>query len=124
MDIGWKNQGSYSFSSCKAKSHIVLLPPFSAQSPAVGAGSRDREGGKGSVVQGLKVMEGRWGGEKRWGGRGGKELKIKGRACSSTCSISAIGTSSSGSLFCLSTYVMEMTFPELLKEVDIYAASD
>lgn len=64
------------------------------------------------------------GGEKRWGGRGGKELKIKGRACSSTCSISAIGTSSSGSLFCLSTYVMEMTFPELLKEVDIYAASD
>lgn len=64
------------------------------------------------------------GGEKRWGGRGGKELKIKGRACSSTCSISAMGTSSSGSLFCLSTYVMEMTFPELLKEVDIYAASD
>lgn len=49
----------------------MLLPPFSAQSPAVGAGSRDREGGKGSVVQGLKVMEGRWGEEKR-GGEGGE----------------------------------------------------
>lgn len=56
--------------------------------------------------------------------RSGRRAKNKGRACSSTCSISAIGTSSSGSLFCLSTYFMEMTFLELLKEVDIYAASD
>lgn len=56
--------------------------------------------------------------------RNGRRAKNKGRACSSTCSISAIGTSSSGSLFCLSTYFMEMTVPELLKEVDIYAASD
>ena len=87
-------------------------------------GAVETERREGECRSRVKVMEGRWGGEKRWGGRGGKELKIKGRACSSTCSISAIGTSSSGSLFCLSTYVMEMTFPELLKEVDIYAASD
>lgn len=71
----------------------------------------------------VKVMEG--GREEKargWSGVG--ELKIKRRACSSTWSISAIATDSSGSLFCLSTYVMEMTFLELLKEVDIYAVSD
>ena len=28
MDIGWKNQSGYSFSSCKAKSQTVLLPCF------------------------------------------------------------------------------------------------
>lgn len=84
----------------------------------MGAGSKTerREGG---VSFRVKVMEG-GGEEKRRGGR----AKNKGRACSSTWSISAIGTSSSGSLFCLSTYVMEMTFLELLKEVDIYAVSD
>lgn len=81
----------------------------------MGAGSRTERregGGKGGVLFRVKVMEG--GGEEKRKGRGGR-AKNKGRACSSTCSISAIGTNSSGSLFCLSTYVMEMTFPELLK---------
>ena len=50
MDIGWKNQGSYSFSSCKAKSHIVLLPFFRTK-PCSG-GSRDRKKGRGVSFKG------------------------------------------------------------------------
>lgn len=102
MDIGWKNQGSYSFSSCKAKSHIVLFPPprffFPAQSPAVGggggwgAGSKTERWERGGLFR-VKVMVRR---EER---EGWERAKNKRRACSSTWSISAIGTSSSGSLF-------------------------
>lgn len=80
MDIGWKNQGSYSFSSCKAKSHIVLFPPprvfFSCTKPCSwrgggwGAGKTERWE-RGGLFR-VKVMDG--GGKKE---RGGKELKIK-----------------------------------------------
>lgn len=63
MDIGWKNQGSYSFSSCKAKSHIVLFPPrvffflHKARQLEEGAGGGQvvrRKDGKGEGCSGLK----------------------------------------------------------------------
>lgn len=64
MDIGWKNQGSYSFSSCKAKSHIVLFPPprvffflHKALQLEEGAGGGQvvrRKDGKGEGCSGLK----------------------------------------------------------------------
>lgn len=99
MDIGWKNQGSYLFSSCKAKSHIVLFPPprvffflHKALQLEEGAGSKTERWERGGLFR-VKVMVRR---EER---EGWERAKNKRRACSSTWSISAIGTSSSGSLF-------------------------
>lgn len=102
MDIGWKNQGSYSFFLLQSKKpHSVIPPPaffFPAQSPAVGggggwgAGSKTERWERGGLFR-VKVMVRR---EER---EGWERAKNKRRACSSTWSISAIGTSSSGSLF-------------------------
>lgn len=52
MDIGWKNQGSYSFSSCKAKSHIVLLPLFPHKALQWGQAVETEKEGRGVSFKG------------------------------------------------------------------------